>query len=71
MKKKTEKVFELDCPNKKCKGKRFEIKRKMKEEDTGELLKEVIECPYCHIAATYEIPAAFTIEDIVIKGIPE
>ena len=71
MKKKTEKVFELDYTNKKCKEKRFEIKRKLKEEETGELFKEVIECPYCHVAAIYEIPAAYTIKDIVIKGIPE
>lgn len=71
MAKKVRKAFELECPNKKCPGKRFEITREKRGEDKGESLKEVIECPYCHTFAVYEIPAVFTKEDIIIKGIPE
>ena len=74
MAKKLKKVFELECPNKKCRGKRFEITREKREEDKGEFLKEVIECPYCHSSAVYEIPAVFTKEEIItrlIRGIPE
>lgn len=69
--KKIKKVFELECPNKKCPHKRFEITREKQGDEKGETLEEVIECPYCHVSARYEIPAVFTEDMIIIKGIPE
>jgi hypothetical protein len=51
MAKKKIKAFELECPNKKCRGKVFEITRKMEGKEKGTVVKEVIECPYCHQSA--------------------
>ena len=37
----------------------------------GTVVKEVIECPYCHQSAAYEIPYEYTEKEIIIRGIQE
>jgi aspartate carbamoyltransferase regulatory subunit len=71
MAKKKVKAFELECPNTECRGKVFEITRKMEGKEKGTVVKEVIECPYCHQSAAYEIPYEYTEKKIIVRGIPE